>query len=106
MEMSAVVASEGGTAINVSVALSVLAGIAAGDAICVAATGERYQGPDHAAAAVVLRRVDRRMGDTLRKLVVLKGPSHYGSELLSAAQCEAAMRWAAVLVDEATHRTS
>ena len=36
---------------NVCVGLAVLAGIAAGDAICLSATGERYAGTDHPADA-------------------------------------------------------
>lgn len=45
-------------AVNVCVGIAVLSGIAAGDAICIAATGSRYSGQDHAAAAAVLEQVD------------------------------------------------
>lgn len=40
---------------------AVLAGIAASDAICAHASGERYHGPDHRAAADHLERVNRRL---------------------------------------------
>ena len=63
---------EGAGANNVVVGIAVLAGIAASDAICLAATGSRYAGEDHAEAARVLGRTDRSLGNELAKLVRLK----------------------------------
>jgi hypothetical protein len=61
-EVADMLERDDGLAINVCVGLCVLAGIAAGDAICAAATGERYSGPDPMAAAELLERVDRECG--------------------------------------------
>lgn len=65
-------AEEGPGANNVVVGIAVLAGIAASDAICLAAIGARYAGEDHAEAARVLARTDKRLGQELSKLVRLK----------------------------------
>lgn len=106
LEVAELVASEDGAAINVSVGLAVLAGIAAADAICLAAIGERYAGPDHAAAADLLSTVDNEMGKRLREVVGLKPGSHYGTSLLSATNRTTALRAARALVDNAVHRTT
>lgn len=95
---------EQGEAINVCVGLCVLSGIAAGDAICLVATGERYSGSDHAAAAELLERVHAESGKRLRTLVRLKPVSHYGDMLLSEQERTAAVRAAKALVDEASRR--
>ena len=105
LEVAGVVESEDGAAINVCVGLLVLAGIAAGDAICAAALGERYSGTDHAAAAVLLGRVDRRLGSRLKSLADLKPGAHYGNALLSPRQRDAAMKAARALIDAARERT-
>jgi hypothetical protein len=104
IEVAEVVAAEDGAALNVCVGLAVLAGIAAGDAICVAATGERYSGQDHAAAADLLTRVDSSLGKRLRQLVGLKPASHYGETLLSVDDRKTALRSAQVLVRAAAER--
>lgn len=83
LEVAEVIATEDGTAINVAVGLAVLACIAAADSICIAATGERYSGQEHAAAAELLGRVDRDLGRRLRDLVDLKPASRYGESLLN-----------------------
>ena len=83
-----------------------LAGIAAGDAICAAAAGERYSGSDHAAAADLLARHDADAAKHLRALVALKAAAHYGKDLLKESDRRAAMRAAAALVDEASRRTT
>jgi hypothetical protein len=106
LEVAGIVATEGGTAINVTVGIAVLAGIAAGDAICITATGERYSGQDHAAAAELLARVDKALGDELRDLVDLKPASHYGESLLSVRSRTRALRAADALVAAARERTS
>lgn len=105
LEVADLVADEDGAAVNVCVGLAVLAGIAAGDAICIAATGERYAGQEHAAAAELLERVDAALGRRLRQLVGLKPGSHYGEHLLGTDDRKAALRAAHTLVQAATDRT-
>ncbi|ACZ31897.1 hypothetical protein Xcel_2885 [Xylanimonas cellulosilytica DSM 15894] len=105
LEVGELTQDESGAAVNVTVGIAVLAGIAAGDAICLAAIGERYSGPDHAAAADLLSRVDAAMGKRLRDLVELKPASHYGSAILTTVDGKRAMRNAAALVIEAQKRT-
>jgi hypothetical protein len=105
LEVAELVETEDGAAANVCVGLAVLAGIAAGDAICLAATAQRYSGTDHAAAAELLQRVDTAMGKHLRLLVSLKPASHYGERLLGEKDRTGALRAARALVEEATRRT-
>ncbi len=105
LELAELVAQEDGTEINVCVGNLVLAGIAAGDAICAAALGERYSGTDHDAAADLLQRVDRDLGTRLRTLVSLKPGAHYGNALLSRGQRDAALKAARELVAAARART-
>jgi hypothetical protein len=105
LEVAELVAlEEQGESVNVCVGLCVLAGIAAGDAICLAATGERYSGSDHAAASELLGRVHAESGKRLRTLVRLKPISHYGDMLLSEQDRTAALRAANALVEQASRR--
>ena len=104
-DVADLVANEDGAAINVCVGLCVLAGIAAGDAICGAATGERYSGQDHMAAAELLSRIDANAGRRLRELVALKPLAHYGDNLLKATDRAAALKAALTLVEAARSRT-
>lgn len=106
LEVAELVDAEDGAAVNVCVGLAVLAGIAAGDAICLAATGERYSGPDHQSAAELLSRVDVGLGKHLRRLAAAKPASHYGERLLGADDRAAALRAAQALVAEAARRTA
>lgn len=101
LEVAQLIDFEDGTAINVCVGVAVLAGIAASDAICAAALGERYSGEDHSAAADLLGRVDPKLGKALRDLVALKNESHYGALLLAAKDRKKAVRCATTLVAEA-----
>ncbi|MGF1662102.1 MAG: hypothetical protein ACFCVG_06475 [Kineosporiaceae bacterium] len=105
LEVAELIATEDGMSVNVCIALTVLAGMAAGDAICLSATGERYSGPDHAAAADLLARVDSNAGKNLQRLVSFKAASHYGARLLDEDDRRAALRAAADLVREAARRT-
>lgn len=106
LQVAELTASEPGAGVNVCVGTAVLAGIAASDAICLSALGERYSGHDHHAAADLLSRVDSTLGDSLRDLVGLKSASHYGQSLLKARDRERAIRAASVLVAEARRRTT
>jgi hypothetical protein len=105
LDAAELIGSEDGAAINVCVSNAILAGIAAGDAICIAAIGERYSGPDHTAAADFLRQVDLELGKRLRVLVGLKNAAHYGDHLLSAGDRDLALRQATALVTAARDRT-
>jgi hypothetical protein len=93
-------------AATVATGNAVLAGIAAADAICAYASGERYRGPDHRAAADHLERVtgDRALGRTLRDLIDLKDAGHYGISNVSRANATRALRRAGRLMAEATAR--
>lgn len=104
LEVAEIAATEDGTAVNVAVGVAVLSGIAAADAICIAATGERYSGQDHAAAADLLAGVDRELGKKLRVLVGMKPGSHYGDTLLTTDQRDRAIRAARDLVKAAEDR--
>ena len=104
LEVATLIDSEDGAAVNVCVGVAVLAGIAAADAICAAAHGERYSGQDHEAAADLLTRVDKDLGKLLRDLIRLKSTSHYGFGLLSPAQRRTALRCATALVADARLR--
>jgi hypothetical protein len=106
LEVADLAAGEDGAAINVAVGVAVLAGIAAGDAVCLAAIGERYSGPDHAAAADLLAQVDATLGNHLRDLVELKPASHYGAKILTTRDRARAMRRAEALVADARMRTT
>ncbi len=105
LQVAELVADEDGAAINVCVGLAVLAGIAAGDALCIAGTSTRYSGKDHDAAADLLAGVDPALGKRLRQLVELKTGSHYGESLLGSSERRAALRAASTLVEAATTRT-
>lgn len=105
LEVASIAATEDGTAVNVAIGIAVLAGIAAGDAICLAATGERYSGTDHGAAAELLSRIDPARGAELADLVALKPGSHYGQALLTARDRTRALRAAQRLVADARDRT-
>lgn len=105
-EVAHLIDIEDGAAVNVCVGLCVLAGIAASDAICGAAVGERHSGQDHAAAAAFLTMVDPTAGAYLRTLVELKPSSHYGNALLKVSDRTAALRAADALVVEALRRTA
>ena len=105
VEIAHLIEIEEGLAINVCVGLCVLAGIAAGDAICAASTGLRYSGQDHSAAADFLATVDDKAGGHLRTLVALKPGAHYGNELLTARDRKVALRAADALVELAISKT-
>lgn len=105
LEVAEIASTEDGAAINVAVGVAVLAGIAASDAICSAALGERYAGQDHAAAVTVLKRVDHKLATRLKVLVDMKPGSHYGDSLLSTRDRERAIRAARDLVQAALERT-
>mgnify|MGYP001402764203 CR=1 FL=1 len=106
LELAELAATEDGPAVNTSIGNAVLAGIAAGDAICLAAIGERYAGQDHNAASDFLERVDPGLGRRLRTIVAMKTAAHYGDSILTGTDRTAALRQASALVEEANRRTT
>lgn len=104
LEVAELVDAEDGAAVNVCIGLCVLAGIAAGDAICVAGSGRHYSGPDHAAAADYLATIDVIAGTHLKTLVGMKPSAHYGNALLRSRDRTAALRAATALVASAQDR--
>ncbi len=105
LEVAELVSAEGGPTNNVCVGLAVLSGIAAGDAICLIADGQRYSGHSHNDAAILLGRHDRESGRRLRKLVTLTPESHYGYGLISDEERSNALAWARQLVTQAVSVT-
>lgn len=105
LEVAELIEAEDGAALNVCVGVAVLAGIAAADAICVAALGERHAGTDHRGAAGLLQRVDRGLARQLADLIELKARSHYGADLLTPQDRARALRRARTLVEAAGHRS-
>ena len=105
LEVADLVSLEGGATNNVCIGLAVLAGIAAGDAICLMSDGQRYSGQNHIDAATLLGRHHRESGRGLRKLVALKPESHYGYGLISDKERNNALAWAQQLVTRAASVT-
>jgi len=81
--------------------LAVLAGIAAADAICGAALGERSAGHNHGDAVNMLRRTEpgNRLGQHLTRLIDSKTETQYSSLLLSETRAAELLRAARRLVD-------
>lgn len=87
---------------NVTAALAVLAGIAASDAICCLAIGERPRGQDHRQAVDLLSAVEpggRELGRDLGGLLDIKDGAHYGMTFVTPQKATAALRQARRLVD-------
>lgn len=90
---------------NVTASLAVLAGIAASDAVCCAALGQRARGQDHRLAADLLGQVVEvgvPMARDLRRLLAIKDDAHYGVLHVSNQRVSAAIRQATRLVEAAT----
>jgi hypothetical protein len=86
---------------QVCASLSVLAGIAAGDAICGHVLNVRSRGESHRQAVDLLRTV-RDAGPgvaALNKLVDIKDAAQYGTEPLSGDRARSAVRAASILVE-------
>ena len=85
---------------SVAVSLAVLAGIAAADAACCKALGERSRSQDHHDAEEFLRRVSdgEDAAKQLHELLSLKDEAHYGFFDVSAAELKGALRRARALV--------
>lgn len=88
---------------DVVVTNAVHAGIAASDSLCCLRLGERSTDQDHASAAKLLARVDRRLGNELTRLLSLKTTAAYETRPVSRADAKSAARRARKLVDAAAH---
>jgi hypothetical protein len=90
---------------GVAAGLAVLAGIAGSDAICAARLGMIHRGDSHREAALLLRDAvpdGKRLSDTLRKLLDRKDEAHYGLTVVSIRRARDCVRWASLLVTQAT----
>ena len=89
---------------GVAAGLAVLAGIAAGDAMCATRLGRIHRGDDHRGAAQLLREAvpdGKKVAATFQRLIDLKDEAHYGLTIVSAQRARNAVRWAAQLVSRA-----
>jgi hypothetical protein len=89
---------------GVAAAVAVLAGIAASDAVCCAAFGERPRGQDHKEAIKVLQGVHpggKSMAADLRRLLAAKDTVHYGMKLTTARTTETLIRATSRLCEKA-----
>jgi hypothetical protein len=80
---------------------AVIAGIAATDAACCKALGERMRSQNHRDAVALLRRVSPGGGDaarSLERLLALKDQAQYGFEDLSGQKLTTAVRHARALI--------
>ena len=87
--------------LSVSSGLAVLAGIAAGDAICCARLRNRHRGDDHRGATDLLKSAvpdGAKLASTLGRLLDVKDEAHYGVVLVSSRKASDALRWATILV--------
>jgi hypothetical protein len=86
----------------VSSANAVLEGIAAADAACCRALGERSRGEDHRDAIALVAQVRPGGGDAanaLGRLLAIKNDAEYGLTNISRAKREMALRQASKLVE-------
>ena len=87
---------------GVASANAVLAGMAAADAACCLALGERSRGDDHRDAVALVTQVHpggREAGQALRRLLAIRNDAEYGLRPLSASSRESALRQASKLVE-------
>jgi hypothetical protein len=85
-------------------ALAVLAGIAASDAACCAALGQRSRGQEHRLAVGLLEQLapdGPAMAKDLDRLLAVKDDAHYGLLHLSSQRATSALRQARRLVESA-----
>ena len=86
-------------------ALAVLAGIAASDAVCCVALGQRSRTQDHKGAISLLRQVapdGQAMARDLERLLAIKDDAHYGLLHVSRQRAASALRQARRLFDTAS----
>lgn len=86
---------------GVAAALAVLAGIAAADAACCAALGERSRGQGHQEAVALVSTVRPhgvQMARDLERLIQKKDNAHYGVISTTAADAQSMLSWAQRLI--------
>lgn len=86
---------------GVAASIAILAGIAAADAACCAALGQRSRSDNHQDAAALLVQITpggKAAGAKMRQLIGLKDSAHYGFLAINAAQLKKTMRQAEQLV--------
>lgn len=86
---------------------AILAGIAAADAICGLALGERSSGDDHAQAISLLKRATHpstKAASSLTRLLTQKTPVQYGADAISTTDAANLIKWARDVVHEADAR--
>jgi hypothetical protein len=89
----------------VAASLAALAGIAASDAACCVALGQRSRGQDHKNAIELIRQIVPGGGDVaskLDRLLGMKDGAPYGVIQVSGTDLKTAMRNEKALVDFAT----
>lgn len=93
---------------NVAGSLAVLAGIAASDAACCQALGQRSRSATHSNAATLLEQIGydgKSAAVNLRRLLAVKDGAQYGIITLSAAKLKGAIRQARSMVEFAEDTT-
>lgn len=85
---------------NVSASMSVLAGIAASDAICGHALKKCSQSENHAEAVVLLSTVSNSASRRLKALLSAKSTSEYGTSYVTSARTRELLSQAKRLCDE------
>lgn len=80
------------------------AAIAAADAVCCMALGERSADGNHSAAAMLLVTVDMRLGDALKRALDHKTQAGYESRDVRAQDAESCVSQATLLTEEAHAR--
>lgn len=94
---------------GVAASLAVLAGIAAADAACCAALGERSRSQNHRDAEDLLEQITpggRQAASKLRQLLSLKDAAHYGLIAVNPSELKRAIRQGGSLVAFAEDVTS
>jgi hypothetical protein len=87
---------------SAAASLAVLAGIAASDAACCKALGERSRAAEHHAAESLLRQITpggATAAKNLQKLIDLKDAAHYGFLDITRPELRKALRQARSLLD-------
>lgn len=90
--------------LSVATGLAVLAGIAAGDAICCSRLRCRHRGDDHRSASALLKTATpdgAKLSTTLGRLLDVKDEAHYGVIHVSTRKAKDSVRWATDLVSRA-----
>lgn len=103
LELAELVDDEADTAaLGVSTANAVLAGIAAADAACCRAFGERSRGDDHRDAIALVAQVSpggEDAANALRRLLAVKNDAEYGLAAFSRTKRDLGLRQARKLVE-------